>query len=252
MKRFIAFLFSITFLFSASAFADDLSGMTDAELYALHQDVLDEMMRRGLPEEPERGNDIPDIAERLVSFFQYWSVNEPDEMLALCDSSWKAGLEEPRSELFRILANRTPMDFTMEAVDLIAGEGPENLAYYRVTAVSHLDWNNGTACEKYRIRLLVRKEEDGLWHIDPTGLENCEKAEEDIQAEAEEAESYADAAAADTVLFYQPSGGEYYHLDPNCKSVNPRFLPLQGSFLFSELNDKPYSDLKPCEICGAP
>ena len=172
MKKLMTALVAITVLFSAAASANDLSGMTDLELYALHQDVLDEMMRRGLPEEAGDDIDLPDLSERVGLFFKYWNGNNPDEMLALCDSGWKAGLEEPRSELFRILANRTPMDFTMEAVDLIAGEGPENLAYYRVTAVSHLDWNNGTACEKYRIRLLVRKEEDGLWHIDPTGLEN--------------------------------------------------------------------------------
>ena len=112
-------------------------------------------------------------------------------MLTLCDSGWKACTEDPRAELFRILADRTPLDVTIESIDSIAGEGPENLTYYLAAVVSHLDRNNGTAPEKYLIRLLVRKENDGLWYINPAGIENCEKAEEVIPDEG----AHADAAA---------------------------------------------------------
>ena len=56
----------------------------------------------------------------------------------------------------------------------------------------------------------------------------------------------------DTVLYYNPSGGEYYHLDQNCKRINERYLPLQGHFKYSELTNDKYSKLKPCAICGAP
>ncbi len=47
----------------------------------------------------------------------------------------------------------------------------------------------------------------------------------------------------DIFLYYQPDGGEYYHLDQNCKRVHPKYLPLQDSFLYSELNDEAYRDL---------
>ena len=67
-----------------------------------------------------------------------------------------------------------------------------------------------------------------------------------------ESENKPETAAADTVLYYQPAGGEYYHLDPDCLSVNPKFLPLQDSFLYAELSDEPYRALKPCEVCEAP
>ena len=242
MKKLIMALIAITILFSASAFANDLSDLTDLELYVLHQDVLDEIIRRGLPEEAELDIDLADLQKRVVLFFMYWNGNNPDKMLTLCDSSWKSGVEEPLSELFRILEGRTPLDATIESADTIAGEGPENLTYCLVTVTSHLDRNNGTVPEKCLIRLLVRKEDDGLWYINPTGIENCEKAEEDIP----------DESAADMVLYYHPSGGEYYHLDQYCKSVHSKYLPLRGTFLYSELSDKPYCDLKPCEVCGAP
>ena len=56
----------------------------------------------------------------------------------------------------------------------------------------------------------------------------------------------------DTPLYYNPSGGEYYHLDQNCKRINERYLPLQGHFTYAELSKEPYSKLKRCNVCGAP
>ncbi len=55
-----------------------------------------------------------------------------------------------------------------------------------------------------------------------------------------------------TLLFYNPTGGEYYHLDQNCSKVGGKYLPLQGHFTYDRLNDAPYQNLKPCEACGAP
>ena len=108
------------------------------------------------------------------------------------------------------------------------------------------------ALREYR-GLSLKETRELIDHHLPTFVkENCEKAEEDTPAEAEEAEDYTHAVTADTVLYYEPSGGEYYHLDQNCKSVHPKYLPLQGTFLYSELGDKPYCDLKTCKVCGAP
>ena len=64
--------------------------------------------------------------------------------------------------------------------------------------------------------------------------------------------SSSNASSGSAVLYYSPDGGRYYHADRNCKSVNPIFLPLQGSFSPEELEDEAYKDLMPCNICGAP
>lgn len=120
MKKFAALLAAVTVLFSA-AFAENLSAMTDEELLALHEAVLDEMTQRGFP-------------------------------------------------------------------------------------------TGGSA----------------------------DAAEEDVPVSREE-----------TVFFYQPDGGEYYHLDRNCRRVHPKFLPLSDSLTYAQLNEAPYRDLKPCEVCGA-
>lgn len=253
MKKWLIILAAVMVVWTAAAFAENLSGMTDEELLDLYQDLLDEMAYRGLSAGQEADDEQTSVTERVLSFFHAWNKNDFDEMLTLCDSGWKTANENPRMELFRIMANRTALSFEIESIQEIAGEGPDGLSYDMVTATSVLDRNNGMPPKKYRLRFLVRKEEDGLWYINPDGLDELEKAEEEIPTEATAVPGGdADAAMADPVLYYQPNGGEYYHLDQNCKCIHPTYLPLQGVFLYSELNDEPYRNLKPCEICGAP
>lgn len=57
---------------------------------------------------------------------------------------------------------------------------------------------------------------------------------------------------ADTVLYYNPQGGQYYHADQNCSSIKSRYLPLQGSVTYAELDDPAYSALTPCKHCNPP
>ena len=63
---------------------------------------------------------------------------------------------------------------------------------------------------------------------------------------------YAGAALCEIVYYINPNGGIYYHLDQNCPRVHAKYLPLQGVFHLSELNEEPSLSLKPCQVCGAP
>ena len=54
------------------------------------------------------------------------------------------------------------------------------------------------------------------------------------------------------MLYYNANGGKLYHLDQNCISIHAKYLPLESYFTYSQINDKPYSDLEPCNVCGAP
>ena len=56
----------------------------------------------------------------------------------------------------------------------------------------------------------------------------------------------------DTILFYNPNGGHYYHADRNCSSIKARFLPLQGSMTYAELDEPQYEKLTPCKHCNPP
>ena len=248
MKKWIAILVMITVLFSASAVADNiLLLLSDDELLQLHQDVLEEMARRGL----SAAEDESAASDRVAAFFAAWSNADLDEMLMLCGSGWKASAENPRTELFRILAGRTPLDAVIERDDEIAGESADGLTYRMVTVAALLDRNNGMEPEAYRICFLVCREEDGLWYVDPTSLEGAEKIGEEIPADSAPAGDPS-GVTGETVLYYQPDGGQYYHVDQNCRTIHEKYLPLQNWFLYSELDDEPYCDLKPCAVCGAP
>ncbi len=57
---------------------------------------------------------------------------------------------------------------------------------------------------------------------------------------------------ASLVLYYNPDGGENYHIDADCSGVRKRYRPLKGSFLYPELNDPAYVKLTPCKSCKPP
>lgn len=58
--------------------------------------------------------------------------------------------------------------------------------------------------------------------------------------------------ADDYPIYYNPSGGKYYHADQNCSSIKNRYLPLKGVTTYLELDSEELSYLKPCEHCSAP
>lgn len=49
-------------------------------------------------------------------------------------------------------------------------------------------------------------------------------------------------------LYYNPSGGKYYHSTATCSSVKERFLPLTG-FTYGELDTGSFAKLTPCPYC---
>ncbi len=250
LLKIAAALAAAVMLLVSAALAEDVSGLTDEELKDLYRRVTEEMKNRGIAYAGDSlDGSLPGTADaemtgRLYEFFVYWSAGRYDDMLNLCSPIWKEGQEEPRTELFRILANRTPV-----SLEILAVSGDATYAERTVTATSHIDRNNGTAVEMYLFHVEMWRE-DGLWYVNPDSLTTCqvfETVEEPTPVPAEEAE-----VTDDTVLYYNAEGGEYYHADPYCRVVHPNYQPLTGMFTAAQLNDEPYRDLKPCAVCGAP
>ena len=195
---------------------------------------------------PEPSSDHS-VTDRLETFFYYWSANRQDDMLTLCSPSWQSKVENPKTALFGLMANRTPKDYMVESVS-----GTDYDTSRTVTIVSSMDRNNGKDPVKYRLSVIMLKESE-QWYVDPQSLQTYEAADTpDPSITNTPAPTETPAVYANTPLYYNPSGGEYYHLDQNCKKINERYLPLQGHFTYAELNKEPYSKLKPCAICGAP
>jgi len=59
-------------------------------------------------------------------------------------------------------------------------------------------------------------------------------------------------AEDDLILYYNPTGGKYYHADQNCASIRATYLPLKGSCTYAELDSAAYSYLTPCSKCDPP
>lgn len=195
--------------------------------------------------EPQPDNSVMTRAE---TFFFYWTANRQDDMLTLCSPSWINKEENPKAALFGLMANRTPKEYEVENVS-----GTENDTSRTVSVVSLMDRNNGKEPVKYRLSVIMIREDDGQWYVDPKSLQTYENADTpDPSITNTPAPTEEPPTDANTILYYNPSGGEFYHRDQNCKRINERYLPLQGHFTYSQLGEEPYSKLKPCAICGAP
>lgn len=57
--------------------------------------------------------------------------------------------------------------------------------------------------------------------------------------------------AEDTVLYYNPKGGECYHDSPTCYGVLDKYEPMPA-FTYGELADEPYASLTACSYCNPP
>jgi len=184
--------------------------------------------------------------DRVELFFRYWASNMQDEMLTLCAPSWQSSVENAKTALFGILANRIPLDCTIEKVT-----GTSEDSSRTVTVTSTIDRNNGKDPVKYRLSVLMLKE-GGEWYVDPQSLKTYESTETTAAVEETATPTPANEVDANTVLYYNPDGGTKYHLDQNCKSTHEKYLPLKGHFLYSQINDDEYKDLSRCNVCGAP
>lgn len=56
---------------------------------------------------------------------------------------------------------------------------------------------------------------------------------------------------ASAPVYYNPNGGEKYHTDARCRSVRETYLPLTG-ITYGDLSRYPFTELRPCGVCGAP
>ena len=253
MKKIIALILAAMLLFASFALAENLSAMTDEELKALILDAFEELQNRGNNYDPETVVSVlkdEAIADRISAFYIRWGLNDLDGMLEICDPAWKEEQENAKTALFAILANRTPVSFSVEAFH------EETDGTRTALATALMDRHNGKEPVNYRNNVVLKKAADGQWYVDPRCLLTYEPIDgytwdlpEPTPAETDWSE---EETLLNTLLFYVPEGGEYYHLDENCRRVAEKYLPMKGIFTYWELNYDEYKDLKPCAICGAP
>ena len=186
-----------------------------------------------------------EIKNRLNEFILFWSANDCPSMVNYCTSDWKSKQENPQASLLAVLKNRTAVTYKLNALL----KAPDNKSCTASCNIE-IDSNIGKPHRIYLYMISMVLEDDGLWYVDPASLATNEIPES--APVPEQTPAPAAEITGDTILYYNPEGGSKYHLDPNCKTVNPKFLPLQGTFRYSEVNDPQYQELRTCHICLAP
>lgn len=187
-------------------------------------------------------------AERLQSFFYFWHVNNDESMLALTAPSWRNKQAEPLKALFTIRANRTPADDV--TILSISGDEADSVRTAKVTVTISRNITGRTP--DVLVFDVMMLKEDGAWYVDPASLVSNEVVSTTKALNPMPTQPVLNTAKADTLLYYNPSGGEYYHFDPYCGKIDPRYLPLKGQFYYSQLEEAAYKGLKNCTYCGAP
>ena len=192
---------------------------------------------------PEGGEE--EIKRRVVEFMTLWSGNDIPGMLKYCHIDWQNKQENVQQALFSVTKNRIPKDFKFLS---LSGTAYDTMR--TVNAEVNMDKNDGKDPKKYLMEISVKKGEDDQWYIDPSSMVTNEEEVVTVTPVPEATPTME--TTSNTILYYNPEGGSKYHRDPNCKTTNSKYLPMQGQFTYGELLQGAHSELKPCHICLAP
>ena len=196
-------------------------------------------------------DDSEECYAQLHSFFTLWKNNAISQMVNLTSPSWrssiKGGTDAVTQKLFgEVLTNRTPVSWDFTAIT-----GTSNDIARMVTVRAVINKNNtlGESVYLWKVRMV---KEDGVWYVDPATLQSNEQESTATPTNALATQPVLNTSHPDLLIYYNPEGGTFYHIDPNCESVNPKYRPLSGVIKWSQIEDDPYDKLEQCKRCGAP
>ena len=190
---------------------------------------------------------------QLMAFMNYWGENKLDQMITLCKPDWVNNQENPKSALFILLKNRTPLSYSVEAV---SGNSADDSRTITITAL--ISKASNTSPEYYRMQVLMIRINNN-WYVDPNSLNTSKVTvtaapDGSVQTQTTVPTSVPEPTqvpTANTVLYYNPDGGQYYHAVNNCSKVAAKYLPLQPLY-YSDLNSTNFKGLLPCPGCKPP
>ena len=196
-------------------------------------------------------DDSEECYAQLHSFFTLWKNNAISQMVNLTSPSWrssiKGGTDAVTQKLFgEVLTNRTPVSWDFTAIT-----GTSNDIARMVTVRAVINKNNtlGESVYLWKVRMV---KEDGVWYVDPATLQSNEQESTATPTNALATQPVLNTSHPDLLIYYNPEGGTYYHIDPNCESLDPKYRPLSGVIKWSQIEDSPYDKLEQCKRCGAP
>ena len=182
--------------------------------------------------------------ERLELFMSSWMNLDYDAMLNYSSPAWKSAQPDPAQAIFKIRGTHTPTKYSITYVS-----GNESDDSRTVTMEAYIDRGDGNDPKRYRYEVLMLRV-NGNWYVDPSSLSTATKIELTPVPTPVHTIIPTPTPNPNQVLYYNPNGGTFYHLDKECTSTAKKFLPFKGSFTYGQLSE--YPSLKPCTKCHAP
>ena len=175
-----------------------------------------------------------------------WMSLDYDAMLSFCSPAWVSAQENPQHAIFKIRGTSTPVSY-----EVTAASGTEADDSRTLTMIAEIDKGTGRAPQTYRYEVLMLRV-NGVWYVDPASHSSATEVKDESTPTPTFTLMPTYTVDADLMLYYNPDGGKLYHKNDQCTSVAQKYLPLKGSFHYSEINESAYKDLSPCTKCGAP
>ena len=113
------------------------------------------------------------LLAQMAEFFKKWFAEDYDAMLSLCTNEWKAETKDPSAAFMAILDKRKPVTLMPQE---ISGTNEDQIR--TVTARVSIS-RDGGLWKDYLFRIVLQKEDDGIWHVDPRSLQDCEPVPEE-------------------------------------------------------------------------
>lgn len=192
----------------------------------------------------------------LENFMEKWRKGIIADMVEYTAMSWRNPLGDTgaKNQLFWKFQQKPLVDWRQ----ISSPTGTEESTARTITVQADIKYGSNDETRTYEYDAIVLFE-NGEWLVDPDSLSSgvlvqAATATPDPNATPTPSPAPTPTPTINpkTVLYYNTDGGSYYHADKNCPRVNSKYLPLKGSFKYSELNDTKYKKLEPCDRCGAP
>ena len=196
----------------------------------------------------------------LEQFLEGWKRGIFADLLPLCAPSFRASLDQPpETWLFYNFGERKLITWDTEGPP----SGTDGDTSRTITVIVELQAANGNL-RTYRYDTLMLLE-GTTWYVDPRTLTGAAGAVLSTPApNTAGGEGGAPVITPTpspkptptpnkkTKLYYNKSGGKYYHSDPNCASLADKYKPLKSSFTYADINKSPNDKLLRCDTCDAP
>lgn len=189
--------------------------------------------------------------QALDKFMQSWQVAIMADMVPMTSTSWRAQQTTPAQQLFWKFQNKKLQSW--EFVGTPTGSDADSSRTVMVVYDAVVSGKTQT----FQAEALMLQE-NGEWYVDPNSLDGVKIERTTPEPELDYSPLPATATPAPTdkptkktVLYYNSKGGKRYHIDPDCASVDPQYLPMT-KFKFGDITKSPYNKLEPCQKCDAP